>query len=224
MGWSHRLQAFLYKPPRVRNLLVRALRAAPRGNKFQQNRRLWDVAHLFGGGESGHRRDATTKPGLLRGPGWDPTPVGWDRIWPDGFGWHIAEQAALEVDRVVRLGRPVRNRQSLATHFARCFARPQQCHRTTPRRLRRHPTQPAPRPPPRRKPRHPNPTQRQFPDRTDSSPEPGYRTQTDGSGHRSRTAGHRPGTARSSPGSPARTASHPTRPPRNPTPDHSEPS
>ncbi len=45
------------------------------------------------------------------------------------FGWHIAEQAALEVDRVVRLGRPVRNRQSLATHFARCFARPQQCHR-----------------------------------------------------------------------------------------------
>ena len=45
------------------------------------------------------------------------------------FGWHVAEQAALEVDRVVRLGRPVRNRQSLATHFARCFARPQLCHR-----------------------------------------------------------------------------------------------
>ncbi len=44
------------------------------------------------------------------------------------FGWHIAEQAALEVDRVVRLGRPVQNRQSLATHFARCFARPQLCH------------------------------------------------------------------------------------------------
>ena len=45
------------------------------------------------------------------------------------FGWHVAEQAALEVDRVVRLGRPVRNRQGLATHFACCFARPQLCHR-----------------------------------------------------------------------------------------------
>ena len=45
------------------------------------------------------------------------------------WGWHVAEQAALEVDRVIRLGRPVRNRQSLATHFARCFARPQHCHR-----------------------------------------------------------------------------------------------
>ena len=44
------------------------------------------------------------------------------------FGWHVAEQAALEVDRVVRLGRSVQNRQSLATHFARCFARPQLCH------------------------------------------------------------------------------------------------
>ena len=44
------------------------------------------------------------------------------------FGWHVAEQAALEVDRVVRLGRPVRNRRSLARHFARCFARPQLCH------------------------------------------------------------------------------------------------
>ena len=45
------------------------------------------------------------------------------------FGWHVAEQAALEVDRVVRLGRPVQNPRSLATHFARCFARPQLCHR-----------------------------------------------------------------------------------------------
>ena len=44
------------------------------------------------------------------------------------WGWHVAEQAALEVDRVVRLRRPVRNRQRLATHFARCFARPQLCH------------------------------------------------------------------------------------------------
>ena len=45
------------------------------------------------------------------------------------WGWHVAEQAALEVDRVVRLGRPVQNPQGLATHFARCFARPQLCHR-----------------------------------------------------------------------------------------------
>ena len=44
------------------------------------------------------------------------------------FGWHVAEQATLEVDRVIRLGRPVRNPRSLATHFARCFARPQLCH------------------------------------------------------------------------------------------------
>ena len=44
------------------------------------------------------------------------------------WGWHVAEQAALEVDRVVRLGRPVRNRRGLATHFPRCFARPQLCH------------------------------------------------------------------------------------------------
>ena len=43
------------------------------------------------------------------------------------WGWHVAEQAALEVDRVVRLGRPVQNRRGLATHFARC--RPQLCHR-----------------------------------------------------------------------------------------------
>ena len=33
------------------------------------------------------------------------------------FGWHVAEQAALEVDRVVQLGRPVQNRQSLATRY-----------------------------------------------------------------------------------------------------------
>ena len=35
---------------------------------------------------------------------------------------------SLEVDRVVRLGRPVQNPRGLATHFARCFARPQLCH------------------------------------------------------------------------------------------------
>ena len=116
------------QPPRVRNLLVRALRAAPRGNKFQQNKRLWDVAHPSGGGEGGLRRDATTKRGLFRGPGPGP-----DISWVGSdlarrFGWHVAEQAALEVDRVVRLGRPVQNPRGLATHFARCFARPQQCH------------------------------------------------------------------------------------------------
>ena len=44
------------------------------------------------------------------------------------FGWHVAEQAALEVNRVVQLGRPVQNPQGLATHFARCFAQPQLCH------------------------------------------------------------------------------------------------
>ena len=45
------------------------------------------------------------------------------------WGWYVAEQAALEVDRVIRLGRPVQNPQGLAQHFARCFARPQLCHR-----------------------------------------------------------------------------------------------
>ena len=61
---------------------------------------------------------------------WAGPDVGWvgselARRW----GWHVAEQAALEVDRVVRLGRPVQNPQGLATHFDRCFARPQLCHR-----------------------------------------------------------------------------------------------
>ena len=64
------------QPPRVRNLLVRALRATPRGNKVQQNEGLLDVAPLPGGGGGGLRRDATTKPGLLRGPGRGLTWVG----------------------------------------------------------------------------------------------------------------------------------------------------
>ena len=61
---------------------------------------------------------------------------------------------------------------------------------TPPRRLRRHPPQPAPRTPPRRTTRGPNPTQRpQFTDRTDISPEPGYRTQPAGSSHRRQNHG-----------------------------------
>ena len=117
------------QPPRVRNLLVRALRATPRGNKFQQNRRLWDVAHPFGGGEewTPERRNYETRAASGSWAGPDASWVGSDLA--RRFGWHVAEQAALEVDRVVRLRRPVRNRQSLATHFARCFARPQLCHR-----------------------------------------------------------------------------------------------
>ena len=60
---------------------------------------------------------------------WTGPDMGWvgsdlARRW----GWHVAEQAALEVDRVVRLGRPVQNPRGLARHFARCFARPQLCH------------------------------------------------------------------------------------------------
>ena len=72
------------QPPRVRNLQVRALRATPRGEESPQNGGWWDVAHLSEGGGGGLRRDATTKPGLLRGPGRDPTWLGWGRIWPDG--------------------------------------------------------------------------------------------------------------------------------------------
>ncbi len=60
-----------------------------------------------------------------------PSWTGPDPRWVTGlarrFGWHAAEQAALETDRVLRLGRPVRSPKALATHFARCFARPQQC-------------------------------------------------------------------------------------------------
>ena len=86
------------------------------------------------------------------------------------------------------------------------------------RPLRPRPLHPRTRPPPRRSPQHPNPTRPQFPDRTGISPEPGYRTWTDGSGHRSRTTGHRPRTAQSFPSSPTRTPCRPTRPPRHPTP------
>ena len=69
--------------------------------------------------------DRRTSSGAWAGPdaGW----VGSDLA--RRFGWHVAEQAALEVDRVVRLGRPVQNPRGLARHFARCFARPHLCHR-----------------------------------------------------------------------------------------------
>ena len=61
---------------------------------------------------------------------WAGPDMGWvGSVLARRWGWHVAEQAALEVDRVVRLGRPVQNRRGLATHFARCFARPQLCHR-----------------------------------------------------------------------------------------------
>lgn len=70
------------QPPRVKNLLVRALRATPRGNKYQRNRGLWDAARLVAVGGGGFRRDATTKRGQLRGPGRALRRVGLDRIWP----------------------------------------------------------------------------------------------------------------------------------------------
>ena len=72
------------QPPRVRNLLVRALRATPRGNKTVQNTRWWNEAHPPGDGGSGRRRDATTRRGPLRGPGRDLTWHGWGRIWLGG--------------------------------------------------------------------------------------------------------------------------------------------
>ena len=78
-----------YKPSYTTSACKESSGARPSGNAPRkqisaENRRSWDVAHPSGGGESGLRRDATTKPGLLRGPGQDPKPVGWDRIWPDG--------------------------------------------------------------------------------------------------------------------------------------------
>ena len=72
------------QPPRVRNLLVRALRATPRGEESPRNGGWWDVAHPSGGGGGGLRRDATTKRGLFQGPGRDLTWPGWGRIWPGG--------------------------------------------------------------------------------------------------------------------------------------------
>ena len=63
---------------------MRALRATPRGNKMPKNRGLWNAAHLPGGARGGHRRDTTTKQGLLRGPGRDPTSVGWGWSWLGG--------------------------------------------------------------------------------------------------------------------------------------------
>ena len=101
--------------------------------------------------------DATTKPGLLRGPGWGPD-AGW--VGSDlarRFGWHVAEQAALEVDRVVRLGRPVRNRQKPRHPFRPLLRPTPTMPPTTPRRLWQHPPQPAPRTTTRRTTRNPKP-------------------------------------------------------------------
>ena len=57
--------------------------------------------------------------------------LGPDRCWVGGlarrYGWYAAEQAALETDRAVHLGRQVRSARALAAHFARCFARPDTC-------------------------------------------------------------------------------------------------
>ena len=111
----------------------------------------------------------------------------------------------------------------LATHFARCFARPQLCHRqhqgacgetcastsTGGRRLDErleHQTQ------------HGDSS----PTGPAISPEPSYRTQAAGSRNRSGTTGHRPGTVRSRSGPATHTPSRPTRPPRHPTPNHSQ--
>ena len=110
------------------NLLVRALRATPRGTKFSEMAgcRTWPTSRRCQRWTpERHNYETRAASGSWVGPdmGWVGSALARRR------GWHVAEQAALEVDRVVRLGRPVQNRRSLATHFARCFARPQQCHR-----------------------------------------------------------------------------------------------
>jgi len=61
---------------------------------------------------------------------WAGPDPGWVTGLARRFGWHPAEQAALETNRVMRLGRSVRSPEALTTHFARCFARPQNCSRT----------------------------------------------------------------------------------------------
>ena len=91
------------------------------------------------------------------------------------FGWHVAEQAALEVDRVIRLGRPVQNPRGLGLPFCPLFRPTPPMPPTAPRRLRQHATQPIPGTPPRRRPQHPNPRQRRS-NSSNTSPEPGYRT------------------------------------------------
>ena len=117
------------QPPRVRNLLVRALRATPRGNNTPQNRGLWDVAHPPGGGGGGLRRDTTTKPGPLRGPGRDPTWHGWGRSWPDGsVGMSRSRPPSKSTGWYGWDGR-YRTPKASPPIFARCFARPQLCHR-----------------------------------------------------------------------------------------------
>ena len=74
------------QPPRVRDLLVRALRATPRGNKTPRNGGWWGRGPPPppDGDRGGLRRDATTKRGLLRGLGRDLTWAGWGRIWLGG--------------------------------------------------------------------------------------------------------------------------------------------
>ena len=63
------------------------------------------------------------------GTSWVGPDLGWVGGLARRFGWYVAEQAALETDRVLRLGRGVRSAEALAAHFARCFARPQLCSR-----------------------------------------------------------------------------------------------
>ena len=79
--------------------------------------------------EGGLRRDATTKPGLLRGPGWDPDmPVGWGRIWLDGSVGMSLSKPPSKLTGWYGWDDRYRTPEGLATHFARCFARPQLCH------------------------------------------------------------------------------------------------
>ena len=146
------------QPPRVRNLLVRALRATPRGEESPQNRGWWDVAHPSGGDEGGLRRDATTKRGPLRGPGRDLIWPGWGRIWPDGgvgmsrsrppsrsigwYGWDGRYGTAGASPPISPAALPDYNYATVGT-----------------RRLRQHPLEPAPGTPNRRTTRGPNPTQ-----------------------------------------------------------------
>ena len=78
------------QPPRVRDLLVRALRATPRGEGSPRNSGWWDVAHPPGVGGGGLRRGATTKTRATSGS-WAGPEVGLvgselARRW----GWHVA--------------------------------------------------------------------------------------------------------------------------------------
>ena len=94
---------------------MRALRATPRGEESPRNGGWWDVAHHPASAEVDSGEAQLRKPGLLRGLGRDLRWAWWGRSWLGGGVGMSPEQAALEVDRVVRLGRPVRNRRGLAT-------------------------------------------------------------------------------------------------------------